>query len=287
MSKKALGKGIGALLGDDEKIDVSSVAEVPLSALRPNPQQPRHEFDEASLKELTDSIREKGVLQPILAEADRDGAYIIIAGERRVRAARLAGLSKIPVVVRQFSQQEKLEIALIENVQRDDLTPIEEALAYRRLMEMADLSQEQVAVKVGKDRSTIANTLRLLKLPEEARDALSRGVITAGHARALLTLVNPSDQQVVLRRIVEKGASVREAEEMAGALNAGKKGAARAGTTGQRAVPHGQPELRGLEQKLIEKLGTKVEIRGSGKKGRIEISFFSTDDLERIIEIIS
>jgi len=286
MSKKALGKGIGALLGDDEKTDVSSVAEVPLAALQPNPQQPRHDFDDASLKELADSIREKGVLQPILAEAARDGAYIIIAGERRVRAARLAGLQKIPVVVRQFTAQEKLEIALIENVQREDLTPIEEALAYRRLMEMADLSQEQIALKVGKDRSTIANTLRLLKLPEDARDALSRGAINAGHARALLMLVNPSDQQVLLRRMLESGISVREAEQMASSMNAGKKGA---GTSGQgaRAVSmRGDPELRSIEQRLIEKLGTKVAILGSGKKGRIEISFFSSDDLERLLELL-
>ncbi|MGA2477922.1 MAG: ParB/RepB/Spo0J family partition protein [Spirochaetia bacterium] len=287
MSKKALGKGIGALLGDDEKIDVSSVAEVPLSALQPNPQQPRHDFDDATLKELADSIREKGVLQPILAEAGKDGAYIIIAGERRVRAARLAGLSKIPVVVRQFSAQEKLEIALIENVQREDLTPIEEALAYRRLMEMADLSQEQIAVKVGKDRSTIANTLRLLKLPDDAREALSSGAINAGHARALLMVVNPADQQVLLRRVVEDGISVRDAEKMAAALNAGKKGAGKSGTGGRVTPPRGEPELRSVEQKLIEKLGTKVEIRGSGKKGRIEISYFSTDDLERLLELLS
>jgi ParB family chromosome partitioning protein len=287
MSKKALGKGIGALLGDDEKIDVSSVAEVPLSALQPNPQQPRHDFDDATLKELADSIREKGVLQPILAEAGKDGAYIIIAGERRVRAARLAGLSKIPVVVRQFSAQEKLEIALIENVQREDLTPIEEALAYRRLMEMADLSQEQIAVKVGKDRSTIANTLRLLKLPDDAREALSSGAINAGHARALLMVVNPADQQVLLRRIVENGVSVRDAEKMAAALNAGTKGAGKSGKSGRVTPPRGEPELRSVEQKLIEKLGTRVEIRGSGKKGRIEISYFSTDDLERLLELLS
>jgi ParB family transcriptional regulator, chromosome partitioning protein len=287
MSKKALGKGIGALLGDDEKTDVSSVAEVPLSALQPNPQQPRHDFDDASLKELADSIREKGVLQPILAEAGRDGAYTIIAGERRVRAARMAGLSKIPVVVRQFSAQEKLEIALIENVQRDDLTPIEEALAYRRLMEMADLSQEQIAVKVGKDRSTIANTLRLLKLPEEAREALGSGAINAGHARALLTVVNPGDQQQLLRSIVEDGMSVREAERIAGAMNAGKKGAGKSGKSTRAAPARGEPELRDIEQRLIEKLGTKVEIRGSGKKGKIEISFFSTDDLERLLELLT
>ena len=286
MSKKALGKGIGALLGDDEKTDVSSVAEVPLAALQPNPQQPRHDFDDASLKELADSIREKGVLQPILAEAARDGAYIIIAGERRVRAARLAGLQKIPVVVRQFTAQEKLEIALIENVQREDLTPIEEALAYRRLMEMADLSQEQIALKVGKDRSTIANTLRLLKLPEDARDALSRGAINAGHARALLMLVNPSDQQVLLRRMLESGISVREAEQMASSMNAGKKGARKSGQSARAVSMRGDPELRSIEQRLIEKLGTKVAILGSGKKGRIEISFFSSDDLERLLELL-
>ena len=287
MSKKALGKGIGALLGDDEKTDVSSVAEVPLAALQPNPQQPRHDFDDASLKELADSIREKGVLQPILAEAARDGAYIIIAGERRVRAARLAGLQKIPVVVRQFTAQEKLEIALIENVQREDLTPIEEALAYRRLMEMADLSQEQIALKVGKDRSTIANTLRLLKLPEDARDALSSGAINAGHARALLMLVNPSDQQVLLRRMLESGISVREAEQMASSMNAGKKGARKSGQGARAVSTHRDPELRSIEQRLIEKLGTKVAILGSGKKGRIEISFFSSDDLERLLELLT
>jgi ParB family transcriptional regulator, chromosome partitioning protein len=287
MSKKALGKGIGALLGDDEKADVSSVAEVPLSALQPNPQQPRQEFDDAALKELADSIREKGVLQPILAEAGRDGAYIIIAGERRVRAARMAGLTKIPVVVRQFTPQEKLEIALIENVQREDLTPIEEALAYRRLMEMADLSQEQVAIRVGKDRSTVANTLRLLKLPEEARQAVSSGAINAGHARALLTVASPADLQLLLQRIVRDGLSVREAEQAAGSLSAGKKGAAKTAKGTPVSAPRGEPELRDIEQRLIEKLGTKVEIRGSGKKGRIEISFFSTDDLERLLELLS
>jgi ParB family chromosome partitioning protein len=287
MSKRVLGKGIGALLGEDEKQDLSSVAEVPLAALKPNPQQPRQEFTDSALRELADSIREKGVLQPILAEAAVDGSYIIIAGERRVRAARLAGLKNIPVVVRQFSNQEKLEIALIENVQREDLTPIEEALAYRRLMEMANLSQEQIAVKVGKDRSTVANMLRLLKLPEEAREALSSGTITQGHARALLTLVNPSDQQLLLRRIVERGISVREAEDMANQLNRGKKGASKKGRVEAEAPAVKIPEARDIEQKLIEKLGTKVELKGTGKKGRIEISYFSTEELDRILEILS
>jgi ParB family chromosome partitioning protein len=287
MSKKALGKGIDALLGDEGKTDLSSVAEVRLSLLKPNPQQPRQEFDDASLRELADSILEKGVLQPILAEADEDGGYLIIAGERRVRAAKLAGLEKIPVIVRQFSAQEKLEIALIENVQREDLTPIEQALAFRRLMEMANLSQEQIAQKVGKDRSTVTNTLRLLKLPAEAQDALTRGSITAGHARALLMLVNPSDQQILLRRVVESGISVREAEDMAASLNKGKRGAGKTGRAGTSAAARKVPELHEIEQKLIEKLGTKVEVRGTTAKGRIEISYFSAEDLERLLETLA
>ena len=288
MSKKTLGKGIDALLGESDKAGSSPVNELPLSALTPNPEQPRREFDDASLRELADSIREKGVLQPILAEPHGDGAYTIVAGERRVRAARLAGLQRIPVVVREFTQQEKLEIALIENVQREDLTPIEEARAYRRLMELANLSQEQVALKVGKERSTIANSLRLLKLPDEALEALGKGSITAGHARALLMLVNPTDQHLLLRRIVDDGISVREAESMAGALNKGKKGASKPGRGGSDAGGvRREPEIREVEQRLIEKLGTKVELRGTVKKGRIEISYFSSEDLERLLELLS
>ena len=149
MSKKVLGKGIGALLGEEAEIDQASISEVPVSALKPNPQQPRREFDETALRELADSIRQKGVLQPVLAEPSQDGTYVIIAGERRVRAARLAGIDKVPVIVRQFTAEEKLEIALIENVQREDLNPIEEALAYRNLMDMAGLSQEQIAAQGG------------------------------------------------------------------------------------------------------------------------------------------
>lgn len=287
MSKKALGKGIGALLGEEEQGGPSLVAEVPLSALKPSPQQPRHGFNETSLRELADSIREKGVLQPILVEPAQDGTYTIVAGERRVRAARLAGLRTIPVVVRQFSPQEKLEIALIENVQREDLSPIEQALAYRRLMEMASLSQEQVAVKVGKDRSTVANTLRLLRLPEEAQAALATGAISQGHARALLMIVNPSDQELLLRRMVENGISVREAEGAAAALNRGKKGARKPGRAGAATSARREPELHEIEERLIEKLGTKVTIRGTARKGRIEVSYFSSDDLERLLHLLT
>jgi ParB family chromosome partitioning protein len=286
MSKRALGKGIGALLGDDDKGGASAVTEIPLSALKPGPEQPRREFDESTLKELAESIREKGILQPVLAEPDIDGFYTIVAGERRVRAARLAGIQTVPVIIRRFSTQEKLEIGLIETVQREDLTPVEEAYAYRRLMDAAELSQEQVAARVGKDRSTVANTLRLLKLPEEAREALSHGLIIAGHARALLSLLNTGDQHVLLRRIVENGISVREAEDMAASFNKGKKGKSRTSRDGAASPARKEPEIRELEQKLIEKLGTKVEVRGTAKKGRIEISYFSSDDLDRILQIL-
>ncbi len=286
MSRKVLGKGIDALLGGEQHAESSSVAEVPLADLRPNPEQPRHDFNEPALRELADSIREKGVLQPVLAEVDDRGGYVVVAGERRVRAARLAGLEKIPAVVRRFTAQEKLEIALIENIQREDLSPIEAAHAYRRLMEMAGLSQEQVAQKVGKDRSTVANTIRLLKLPDDAQAALEEGTISPGHARALLMLANPADQQSLLRRIVDKGISVREAEEAANAQNRGSRGARAEG----RGVPgpnkRPEPDIRALEERLIEKLGTKVEVRGSSSKGKIQISYFSADDLERILQIL-
>ena len=285
MSKKALGRGIGALLGDEGEIDLTSVMEVPLSALKPNPQQPRRDFDEAALRELADSIRQKGVLQPVLAEPSQDGTYLIVAGERRVRAARLAGLEKVPVLVRQFSPEEKLEIALIENIQREDLNPIEEASAYKKLMELAGLNQEEMASRVGKDRSTIANTLRLLKLSPEAQEAVEKGAMTSGHARAVLSLVNPADQQVLLKRILDKGISVREAEELAAAFSVGKRQAQKQRTS-QTGVGRKDPVVREIEQRLIEKLGTKVELHGSGSKGRIEIAYYSSEDLERLLEII-
>jgi ParB family transcriptional regulator, chromosome partitioning protein len=286
VSKKALGKGIGALLGEDTRGEGVPTVEVALSALKANPHQPRQEFSESSLRELADSIRDKGVLQPILVEPGEGGEYFIIAGERRARAARLAGLQTIPVIVRQFTRQEMLEIALIENVQREDLTPMEQAQAYRNLMDMAGLNQEQLAQRVGKERSTVANTLRLLKLPESAQAALSKGAITAGHARALLTVVNPSDAAVLLKRIVDGGISVREAEDAAAALNQGRRGAgksARKGGTTARV----DPELRDFQQALLEKLGTKVEIRGSVRRGKIEISYFSAEDLERLLKLIT
>ena len=288
MSKRALGKGIDALLGGDREGDLP-VQEVAVGNLRPNPEQPRRSFREDALRELADSIREKGVLQPILVEEASDGRFIIIAGERRVRAARMAGLERVPVVVRRFTAEEKLEIALIENVQREDLSPLEEARAYKRLMELGNASQEQVAQKVGKDRSTIANTIRLLKLPAEAQEALEDGSITAGHARALLMLVNVSDQPVMLKRLQQQGLSVRQAEEMAAAFNQGRKGD-RTGAASAGTVPRssGRPaDVHDLERRLMEKLGTKVTVQGTSRKGTIRIAYFSSDDLERILEILT
>jgi len=288
MSKRALGKGIDALLGGDRQED-QPVQEVAVADLRPNPEQPRRSFREDALRELADSIREKGVLQPILVEEAANGSFIIIAGERRVRAARMAGLERVPVVVHRFTAEEKLEIALIENVQREDLSPLEEARAYKRLMELGNASQEQVAQKVGKDRSTIANTIRLLKLPSDAQDALEDGSITAGHARALLMLVNVADQPVLLKRIQQQGMSVRQAEETAASMNQGRKGDKPGGTsagTGSRPAAR-TADVRDLERRLMEKLGTKVTVLGTSRKGTIRIAYFSSDDLDRILEILS
>ncbi len=286
MSKqRALGKGIGALISGGGEKSQGGVAEIPLGALTPNPQQPRRDFAESTLAELAESIRAKGVLQPVLVEEGTGGTYTIIAGERRVRAARLAGLQTIPAIIRQFSSAEKLEIALIENIQREDLTPIEEAQAYRRLMEDAGLSQEEVALQVGKDRSTVANSLRLLKLPSAMQEALDRGELSAGHARAILAVVSPADQQLLFRRIVADGISVREAEQITAGMNRGKKpskGSRRGGPQADRK----EPEIKEIEERLIQRLGTKVQIRGTAAKGRIEISYFSTEDLERVTDIL-
>jgi ParB family chromosome partitioning protein len=276
------------LLGEqaDGGTSAAGATQVPLSALRPNPGQPRKDFADARLQELADSIRQKGVLQPVLVEEDGSGRYTIVAGERRYRAAKLAGLAKIPVIVGRFAEEEKLEVALIENVQREDLTPIEEAQAYRRLMDMGGLGQEQVAAKVGKDRSTVANSLRLLKLPEEMQVAVGRGDMSPGHARAILAVVNPADQQLLFNRIVDRGLSVREAEEAAAGMNRGRKTGRPGGAAARGAAGTKSPEMRELEQKLIEKLGTKVQIRGTARKGTVEIAFYSADDLDRLLEIL-
>lgn len=258
------------------------------SLLKPNPHQPRREFDETALRELADSIREHGIIQPIIVEEAGDGSYFIIAGERRTRAARLAGLSKVPVVVKKFSEERKLEVALIENIQRENLNPIEEAQAYHQLMALGNLSQEEAATRVGKNRSTVANALRLLKLPEDIASSLASGQITAGHARAILAVLNPADQRILFGRIVGNGLSVRDAERMAAELNAGSRASSPAPAAKTKTDKDAMKdiEVRNMEQRFIDALGTKVAVKGNLEKGTIEISYFSRDDLDRIYELI-
>ena len=285
MSKKALGRGIDALLKTDTvKRDFSSVSEIPLDSLIVNPYQPRQDFDNESLNELADSIRQKGIIQPILVESKGDGKYLIIAGERRVRAAKIAGLKEVPVIVKNFTEEEKLEIALIENIQREDLSPIEEAYAYKRLIDISKLNQEEIAEKVGRKRSTIANALRLLKLSPSIQDALRNGSITPGHARALLMVDDSEKRKFLFMKILEKGLSVRQAESIA-SIAKRRKSIGKSRETNIKGKM--SPELKGIEQKLIDRLGTKVSIKGTDSRGKIEISYFSLDDLNRILEIMT
>ena len=284
MAKRSLGRGIDALLsGNEEAVQVAGVTTVPVASLSVGTHQPRRHFDDRTLAELARSIEQKGVLQPLLVEPAPSGRYLIVAGERRYRAARQAGLTEIPVIVRRFSDLEKIEIALIENLQREDLTAVEEARGYRTLMDQGGLTQEEVARKVGKERSTVANSLRLLKLSPEYLDALEEGRISAGHGRALLSLINPADQQLLFGRILEQGLSVREAEQVAQKLSQGQRAA---GTKARAPVRSRPAAIGAVEQRLIERLGTKVAIRGTERKGRIEISYYSLDDLERVLGLI-
>ena len=291
--KKALGNmGLDALLSLDENFEEENVSPEILDAIQmlqlddilTNPDQPRKIFSEESLRELADSIKSKGVIQPIIVE-QRGSNYIIIAGERRFRASGLAGRDAIPAIIRDFSEEEKLEIALIENIQREDLSPIEEAMAYRHIMDAMGFNQQEVADKVGKKRSTIANSLRLLNLPADIQESVSDGTISSGHARAILACVNPADQKILHSRIKNDGLTVREAERMVEDLNKGKKVIEK--PEKKQVLKNKEPDLLNIEQKFIDRFGTKVQVKGNLKKGKIEISYFSADDLDRIFEIIS
>ncbi len=287
MSKKVLGRGIEALIFQEEesvhKASKEGIAGIDISLIETNPDQPRKIFNEETLRELADSIKEQGVIQPIIVE-EKNGKYIIVAGERRFRAARIAGKEKIPAIVRKVTEEEKLEIALIENIQRENLSPIEEARAYHDLMKTTGIKQEVVAKKVGKKRSTIANSLRLLRLPVEIQKSISCGEISAGHARAILSVLNPADLQILYKRILEKGLSVRETERSAAEFNKGK----RLGTGVENKVSTGkQDDIKIIEQKFIEKMGTKVSIKGDFNGGKIIIHYFSREDMDRIYEIMN
>lgn len=318
MSKKALGRGLEALFqatsdtaniittkeesisfdsseknkATDNLFD-SAVAEqqsnsfgyyVDITKIKANPDQPRKEFNQKQLEDLSESIREKGILQPILVEKNGDN-FVIIAGERRFRAAGLAGLTQVPIIEKNFTDREKYEIALIENIQRENLSPIEEAKAYQTLINNYNLGQEELSKIIGKNRSTIANSIRLLKMPDEMQDALNAGDISSGHARAILSVINPSDQIVLFKRITERGLSVRDAEKQATELNNGQKALGNSNKE-KSSVKQKDPNIAGIEQKFIDKFGTKVNLNGTLAKGKIEISYFSKDDLERIFDLL-
>lgn len=251
--------------------------------LKPNPRQPRTYFDDEKLAELTESVRNEGILSPVIIEDANDGTFFIIAGERRTRAAKAAGLKKIPVQLRKYSEQRKLEVALIENIQRTDLNALEEAQAYYDLMELGNLTQDQVAERVGKNRSTVANCLRLLKLPEDIQKALVTDSISSGHARAILSLENDSDKRILFGKIIGQGLSVRQSENIAKEMKSGISSVAK---TDLKPEPKKDPNLAALEQKLIERLGTKVQLKGGFSKGTISISYFSSEDLDRIFNLI-
>lgn len=277
--KRGLGRGLDALMG--ERPDYSSApAEIPLAEIDAGGEQPRRRFVDETLDELAQSITSHGILQPILVEPV-GGRYRIIAGERRFRAAQRAGLKRIPAVVRTSSDDERLTLALIENIQREDLTPMEEAQAYRRLLDVSGVSQEELAVRVGKHRSTIANSVRLLGLPVEVQNALADGTISAGHARALLMIPDPDERQRLFKRIAQY--SVREAEAYAARVRRReeRRGADRTAANRQPQTA-ADPHLRDLEQRLIDSLGTKVAVTGTAQRGKIEISFFNLEDLERL-----
>lgn len=320
--KRRLGKGIDALLQGRDlsqlEEQVAGVVSVPLEKLAPNPEQPRKEFNPEALEELSRSIGERGVIQPILAEEQSDGSYLIVAGERRYRAAQMAGLTVVPVLPGSFSTEEKLEIALIENIQREDLNPMEEARAYRQLMENASLSQEELASRLGISRPAVANTVRLLNLPESVQSAIASNRISAGHARTLLAVKDASAQEELFQAIEAEGLSVRQTEraaalvaggasvELAISTLAGGEGAPSgneaggAGTEGPgdsaargaggsapgSAAVRKSVEMARIEQKLIEALGTKVQLTGTNDRGRIEIAYFSMEDLERLSALL-
>jgi len=281
MTRRGLGKGLSALISTAEDVN-EGTTQIPLSSIVPNPEQPRREIDEQSIEELAASIREHGLLQPIMVEPLVDGRYRLIAGERRWRAARMAGLSTVPAVVRRVSDEERLELALVENVQREDINAVEEAIAYRTLMERFGLTQEEVARKVGKSRTAVANTLRLLVLDTEILDGLRQGKISEGHARALL--MAPEETRLEMyRRAVRLGWSVRETER---AARAASRQETRPVSPVSRETSDPDPHILALEDRLRSVLATRVQIRHSNGRGTVEIHFYDLDDLSRIVETI-
>jgi len=279
--RMALGKGLGALLPEFGQAEPKTLFYCGIEEIIPNRSQPRKHFDESKLQELAESIKEKGILEPLIVRRTDQG-YELIVGERRWRAAQKAGLKEVPVMVKEVEGREVLEISLIENLQREDLNPIEAAEAFKHLIEEFNLSQEDLSKRIGKDRTTITNTLRLLKLPLEVRNQLLQNRITSGHARAILSLESKEKQKELCALIIKKGLSVREAESIA------KRWAEKPKKSITPVKPRGdlESQLSSLQDSMRKYLGTKVHITQKGKRGKIEIEYYSHEDLERIVEAI-
>ncbi|MDR3161863.1 MAG: ParB/RepB/Spo0J family partition protein [Spirochaetaceae bacterium] len=287
--KHGLGKGLDALLPLEERpqpLPEGGELLLSLDKIKGNPNQPRKNFDEEALQELADSIREQGIIQPIIVEETGDGTYTIVAGERRSRAARLAGLREVPALVRNYTDERRMEVSLIENVQRADLNPLEEAQAYKRLMEVTGLSQDEIAARVGKKRSTVANALRLLRLPPSMQASLETGALSPGHARAILSVRSPQGQNALFEEILARDYSVRAAEDRAAALNSDAGSGASSGAGKKPPAEDQDPHLRDMEQQFIDALGTKVAIKGSLARGSIHIDYYSMEDLDRLYELL-
>jgi ParB family transcriptional regulator, chromosome partitioning protein len=278
MKRAALGRGLGALIPGASAAERRGIVMLGIEEIEPDRGQPRRYFDEAHILELAESIRVKGVLQPLLVRRQGDG-YAIVAGERRWRAAQRAGLPEIPCIVREVTEPEAFELALIENIQREDLNAIEEADAYQRLIEYHGLTQEELAQRVGKDRSTVANALRLLRLPEPIKLAMSSGALSMGHARALLALSDETDLRRAAEKVMNEALSVREVEQLVQRLK-GKK------IVRRERIGTGNVQLRHVVEKLQRRLGTKVALRDRGGAGTLEVRYHSHAELDRILQSI-
>lgn len=279
-SNKGLGKGLGALLGDfsDEVVESSAYRELPIYKVEPNPDQPRREFDEEELQALADSITVHGVIQPLTVREMESGYFQIIAGERRWRAARMAGLSDVPVVVIEADDKKAMELALIENLQRQDLNPVEEALGYQSLIEEYGLTQEEAAERVGKSRPAVANTLRLLSLTPEVLEKLKRGQLTAGHARAILTLKTEKKQLEAAQKIIALALSVRQAETLCKNMNKEKPE--------KQEITFAVDYVAECEKSLSKHLGRGVKIVNGKRKGRFELEFYGEEDLQNLLDAL-
>lgn len=274
MVKKGLGKGLGALISNEATEDETGIIELRINEIEPNAGQPRKYFDDEKLVQLSDSIKQHGIIQPIIVKKDNN-RYIIIAGERRWRAAKLAGLSKVPVLIKEFTNRQVMEVALIENLQREDLNPIEEADAFLHLMNEYDMTQEQIAETIGRSRPAIANSLRLLGLSEDVKKYIVSGDLTSGHARTLVIIQDPEIQLKAAEYIIENKLSVRETENYIKKLFQNK-------SEKKKVVEN--PNFKFVEDRLKNILGTKVKLQANNNKGKITIEYYSNDELERLLE---